>query len=109
MTHLIENIKFIQDFVRWSMQTIFYGDINYRWIHIYSLPWPSSRDDRRRLSIYRYGSNRSVTSNVNGSEYLNDVIITESEEFFRLKTEFLHPCQLTCLPIDIELPLRIYK
>ncbi len=75
-----------------------------------SLPWASSRDDRRTLPVHRYGSNSSVTSDVKISEYLNDVIITKSEEFIQLKTEFIRTRQLiTCLSIDIELPLRISK
>jgi hypothetical protein len=70
---IVENEELNEDFVRWSMIQVFYGEINYPWIHIYSLPWPSSRDDRRTLPVHEYGSNRSVTSDVKISEYLNDV------------------------------------
>jgi hypothetical protein len=92
------------------MNFVNYETENSKWIHIYSLPWPSSRDDQRRLTIIQNGCNTSVKSDVKRFEYMEHVLITKSEEFFQLKTKFIRARQLTTSsPIDIELPRRISK
>ncbi len=110
MTHLINKETLIEDFVRWPMIRVSYGGGIYPWIHIYSLPWPSSRNDRRTLPVDRYGSNRLVTSDVKISQYTKEIFVTKSEQFSQLKNEFIGVRQLSiCLSIDIQLPLHIYK
>ncbi len=51
MTHRINENTIIEDFIRWPMNSINYSNENNKWIHIYSLPWPSSRDDQRELPL----------------------------------------------------------
>ncbi|CAF1217388.1 unnamed protein product [Rotaria sordida] len=88
MTHEIHSQTLIEDFIQWPMDMVFYEDDNSRWIHIYSLPWPSNKDDKRRLPLVNNGYNTTVTSN----------------------THFRRACQIkTCLLIDIKLPTRITK
>jgi hypothetical protein len=74
------------------------------------LPWPSSKDDQRRLPIVNSGCDTSVTSDVKRAEYMDHVMITKYEELFQLKTRFRRAREITnCLSIDIELPARISK
>jgi hypothetical protein len=110
MTHRIQNQQLIENFIHWPMNFVNYEYENSQWIHIYSLPWPSSRDDQRRLPIIKNECNTSVKSDVKRFQYMEHVSITKSEEFFQLKTKFIRARQLTTsLPINIELPQRIYK
>jgi hypothetical protein len=107
VTHRIIDQSLIEDFIRWPMETVFYSNENCKWVHIYSLPWPSNKDDKRRLPME---CNTSVTSNVKRSEYMNHVMITKSNELFQLKTDFIRACQITtCLSIDMKLPFKISK
>jgi hypothetical protein len=110
MTHRIVDVQLIDDFIRWPMNFVDYLNENNKWIHIYSLPWPSSRDDQRRLPIVQSAYNNSVTSDVKRSEYMEHVLITKSEEFNQLEMKFIRVRQMTTsLPIPIQLPRRIYK
>jgi hypothetical protein len=43
MTHQITENTIIEDFVRWSMSIVNYSNENNKCVHIYSLPWPSTR------------------------------------------------------------------
>ncbi len=45
MTHRITENTIIEDFIRWPMSIVNYE----KYVHIYSLPWPSSRNDQREL------------------------------------------------------------
>ncbi len=45
MTHQINENTIIENFIRWRMSIVNYE----KYVHIYSLPWPSSRDDQREL------------------------------------------------------------
>jgi hypothetical protein len=76
--------------------------VNYeKYVHIYSLPWPSTKDDQR---------DGSIKSDVKICRYMRDVIINKVEEFSELERYYPRVRQLTtCLSIDIELPLRIFK
>ena len=84
MTHLIEKAILVEDFLRWPMVDVYYGSESYSWIDIYSLPWPSSRNDKRTLPIDRYqGSKRSVTSDVRISHYTKRLLVTNSNNFLK--------------------------
>ncbi|CAF4481618.1 unnamed protein product, partial [Rotaria sp. Silwood2] len=110
MTHEIHNQTLIKDFIQWPMDMVFYEDDNSRWIHIYSLPWPSNKNDKRRLPLVSNGYNTTITSNVKKPEYMNHVLITKHNELYELDTYFGRVCQIkTCLLIDIKLPTRITK
>jgi hypothetical protein len=110
MIHRIIDQQLIEDYTRWPMDIVYYENENSQWIHIYSLPWPSSKDDQRRLPIVQSAYNTSVQSDVKRSEYMEHVLITKSEEFCQLKTKFIRVRQLkTGLPIQIELTQRISK
>jgi hypothetical protein len=110
MTHRIGDHTLVEDFPKWRMNSVFYENDNCGWIHIYSLPWPSSKDDKRELPVVKDGYNRSVRSDVEQYEYMKNVTITTVNELIELKSRFRRVCQIrTRLPIDIELPLRITK
>jgi hypothetical protein len=63
MTHRINEKTIIDDFIRWQMNLIDYENENSQWIHIYSLPWPSSRDDQRELPIIDGTSDVNIRRN----------------------------------------------
>jgi hypothetical protein len=110
MTHRIVDEALIQDFIQWPMNSVFYENGNSKWIHIYSLPWPLNKDDKRRLPIVKGGCMTTVRSDVKRAEYMDHVMIRNSNEFIQLKTKFRRACQITtCVSIDIELPERIRK
>ncbi|CAF1222920.1 unnamed protein product [Adineta steineri] len=110
MTHQMTGDLLIQDFHRWPMNVIFYGMEHSKWIHIYSLPWPASKNDQRRLPIVRIGSKLPVSSEAKRYEYRRYAVITEGYDFSPLNTEFRYSYKmLTSLSIDIKLPLRIHK
>ncbi|CAF5033123.1 unnamed protein product, partial [Rotaria sp. Silwood1] len=110
MTHRIGEKTLIEDFIIWTMNSVSYDDENSHWIHIYSFPWPSSKDDKRELPFLKDGYNLSVTSQAEQDQYMKHVIIIEANQFVKLKRHFPRACQITtCLSIDIELPLRISK
>jgi hypothetical protein len=119
MTHQIANQIFIGDFVRWPMNVTFYGAEDCRWVHVYSLPWPSNKNDKRQLPVVRGGSKPSVSLDVKRSAYKKYMIITkddddddddDDDEFTILNTEFSHVCEIiSCILIDVKLPFRISK
>jgi len=111
MTHPIAKQILIKNFVRWPMNVTYYGREDCRWIHIYSLPWPENKNDKRQLPIVRVGSKPSVSSDVKRSAYMERVIITKDDEFNLLNTEFGHACDMIsyCSLNDIKLPCRISK
>ncbi len=110
ITHKIVEQTLIKDFVRWPMNIFFYENENCKWIHMYSLPWPSNKDDQRRIPIINGRFIISGQSDFKRVTYMKRVIITEHKEFLELKTDFLHAFQIrTCLEIDIVLPIRISK
>ncbi|CAF3081467.1 unnamed protein product [Rotaria sp. Silwood2] len=110
MTHRIVDNTLIEDFIQWPMEVVFYENEKCKWIHIYSLPWPSNDDDKRRLPIINGGSNLSVRSNVKRCEYMEHVVINKRYELLQLKTHFRRACQITtCILIDMKLPKRISK
>ncbi|CAF0915236.1 unnamed protein product [Rotaria sordida] len=56
--------------------------------YIYSLRFPSNKDDQRRLSIVKNGYMTSVGSNIKRTEHIEHVKITKSDELIELKTRF---------------------
>ncbi|CAF4793616.1 unnamed protein product [Rotaria sp. Silwood1] len=110
MTHRIVDQTLTESFIQWPMNVGYYENLNHCWIHIYSLPWPSNKDDKRELPIVKDALNRTVQSGIGPSECVTDIMITNGNQWTELKTQFRRVCQLrTCLPINIELPLRISK
>ncbi|CAF3302282.1 unnamed protein product, partial [Rotaria sp. Silwood2] len=110
MTHRITDSKLIEDFIQWPMNIVFYENGNVQWVHIFSLPWPSNKNDKRQLPIVRNGYNTSVTSNVKQTKYMTHVLITKHNQLNQLKKHFRRVNQITtCLFIDIKLPSRISK
>ncbi|CAF1113733.1 unnamed protein product [Rotaria sordida] len=110
MTHRIGEKTLIEDFIIWTMNSVSYDDENSQWIHIYSFPWPSSKDDKRELPFSKDEYNSLVTSQVEQDQYMKHIIITEANQLVKLKRHFRRAYQITtCLSIDIELPLRISK
>jgi len=110
MTYRIGDQMLLEDFLQWPMNFIYYKNENCKWVHIYSLPWPSNKDDQRRLPVIKGEFNPSIRSDVKRIEHIDHVLITKHEEFFLLNSQFRYACQITtCLSIDIELPLRISK
>jgi hypothetical protein len=101
---------YLKIFLNGESILFFYENDNCGWIHIYSLPWPSSKEDKRQLPVVKDGYNRSVRSDVEQYEYIKDVTITTVNQLIELKRHFRRVCQITTrLPIDIQLPLRISK
>ncbi|CAF1319903.1 unnamed protein product [Rotaria sordida] len=90
ITHHITKRNLIKNFVQWPMNVTYYGTKNFRWVHIYSLPWPANKNDKRQLPVVRYGSNSSVSSDVKRSACRKWVIITKDDEFSLLNTEYDH-------------------
>jgi hypothetical protein len=110
MTHRITDRTLIEDFIRWPMNVVFYENENAEWVHIFSLPWPSNREDKRQLPIVISGSNLSVISDVKRDEHMDHVMISTKKDLFQLKTRFRRAYQLTtCLSMDTILPWRISK
>ncbi|CAF1455040.1 unnamed protein product [Rotaria sordida] len=110
MTHRVTDELLIEDFIRWSMNVTYYFNENSKWIHIYSLPWPSNKDDQRRLPIVKNGYMVVVGSGVKRAEHIEHLKITESDELIELETRFDRVCKITtCFSIDRKLPERITK
>ncbi|CAF3479703.1 unnamed protein product [Rotaria sp. Silwood1] len=110
ITHQIAKQILIEDFVRWPMNVTYYGIEHCKWIHIYSLPWPSNKNDKRHLPIVRVGSNTSVSSDVKKSAHRKYVTITKDHKFSLLNTKLNHVCEIiSSVLISIKLPFRIYK
>ncbi|CAF3975810.1 unnamed protein product [Rotaria sordida] len=110
MTHRLVDQILIGDFTRWSMHVVFNENKDYKWVHIYSLPWPSNKDDKRRLPIVKGECNTSVQSDVKIFEWLDHVLITKPSELIQLKTHFRRARKITTdISIHIALPKRICK
>ncbi|CAF3093098.1 unnamed protein product [Rotaria sp. Silwood2] len=82
MTYRINDELLIEDFVRWPMNVTHYFNENSKWIHIYSLPWPSNKNDQRRLPIVENGYKTLIGSDI---KHLN---ITKSDELIQLESYF---------------------
>jgi len=75
MTHRIVDQTSIEDFIQWPMNFVFYySNENCKWLHVFSLPWPLNKYDKRKLPIVKSGCN---TSDVKRAEYINHLIITK--------------------------------
>ncbi|CAF3198659.1 unnamed protein product, partial [Rotaria sp. Silwood2] len=108
VTHRVVDQTVIEDFTRWPMHVVFNENKDYKWVHIYSLPWPSNKDDKRRLPIVKGEYNTSVPSDVKIFECMDHVLITKSSELSQLKTRFCRAYKITTsISIDITLPERI--
>jgi hypothetical protein len=110
MTHRMSEKTLVENFLRYSMNNVYYGHDDVEWIHIYSLPWPSHREDKREIPVVNGNYHLSVTSDVQSMEYINDVHITKENDMLEMSKRFRAIRQLrTCLPIEIKLPRRISK
>jgi len=110
MTHRISDKTLIEEFIRWPMNSVFYSNDNIKLIHIFSIPWPSNQQDKRKLPIVNGKYNKSITSDVKLMEYMNDVNISRDDDILEIKKRFRQIRQLeTCLSINIILPQRISK
>ncbi|CAF3279040.1 unnamed protein product [Rotaria sp. Silwood2] len=110
MTHRIIDKTFIEDFIQWPMNVVFYENENSKWVHIFSVPWPSNKNDKRQLPIVNRGCNTSVLPSVKRDEHMNHVKITMKNDLYQLDKRFFRAYQLTTfLTIDIILPQRISK
>ncbi|CAF4987256.1 unnamed protein product, partial [Rotaria sp. Silwood1] len=110
VTHQISDKLLVEDFIRWPMNVTYYFNENSKWIHIYSLPWPSNKDDQRRLPIVKNGYMTTVGSDVKQAEHMKHVKITKSDELIELETRFHRVCKITtCFSINRKLPERITK
>ena len=110
MTHRIDDGILTEEFNQWPMKFIYYENENSEWLHVFSLPWPSNKDDKRKLPFVKDTYNRSITSDVKLSGCIDDVMITKNNELIELKTRFRHVYGIrTSLPIDFKLPLTISK
>ncbi|CAF3140469.1 unnamed protein product [Rotaria sp. Silwood2] len=88
MTHRISNKTSIEDFI----------------------PWPSNRQDQRKVPIINGKYNISVTSDVKYTHYVNHVNITTNDEMLKINEKFNRVRELTtCLSIDRKLPRQITK
>ncbi|CAF1258387.1 unnamed protein product [Rotaria sp. Silwood1] len=110
MTHRIGNKIPIDDFVLWPMNIVFYENENTRWIHLFSLPWPSNQQDKREVPIINGKYNISITSDVKYTHNINHINITTNDEMLEINEKFSRVRELTtCLSINIELPRKISK
>ncbi|CAF3831904.1 unnamed protein product [Rotaria sp. Silwood1] len=109
MTYRLVDKILIEDFNRWSMHAVFNENKDYKWVHIYSLPWPSNKGDKRQLPIVQDEYNTLVQSDVKIFEWMDHVLITKPSELIQLKTRFRRARNITTdIPIDIALPERIF-
>jgi len=100
----------MKDFLRWPMNVTYYGCKSSKCIHIYSLPWPSSKDDQRRLPTFRGGINLPVSSDVKRSAYMKQGVIVPAIKLPQVNTKFRYADQiLFSASIDIQLPICIHK
>ncbi|CAF2729715.1 unnamed protein product [Rotaria sp. Silwood2] len=92
------------------MNIVFYEHENARWIHLFSVPWPSNRQDQRKVPIINGKYNISVTSDVKYTHYINHVNITTNDEMLKINEKFNRVRELTtCLSIDRKLPRHITR
>ncbi|CAF1034243.1 unnamed protein product [Rotaria sordida] len=106
MTHRSVDQILIDDFTQWSMRFVFNENKDFKWVHIYSLPWPSNKDDKRQLPIVKGEYNTDVKI----FEWIDHVLITKSSDLIQLKTCFHRVRKITIdISIDIALPERIRK
>ncbi|CAF3712359.1 unnamed protein product [Rotaria sp. Silwood1] len=110
MTYRLVDKILIEDFNRWSMHVVFNENKDYKWVHIYSLPWSSNKGDKRQLPIVEGEYNTLVRSDVKIFKWMDRVLITKPSELIQLKTRFRRARNITTdIPIDIALPERICK
>ncbi|CAF2013557.1 unnamed protein product [Rotaria magnacalcarata] len=110
MTHRIDHREKIEDFRQWPMRSVYYEHENIKWIHMFSVPWPSNQQDKREVPIINGDYHLSVTSDVKYAHYLNHVNITTEDEMLEINKKFSRARQLTtCLSINIKLPRQISK
>ncbi|CAF4225049.1 unnamed protein product [Rotaria sp. Silwood2] len=75
-----------------------------------SIPWPSNRQDQRKVPIINGKYNISVTSDVKYTHYINHVNITTNDEMLKINEKFNRVRELTtCLSIDRKLPRHITR
>ncbi|CAF1218090.1 unnamed protein product [Rotaria sordida] len=110
VTQKIVKKKYFQDFLQWPMDIVYYRNESFKWIHVYSLPWPLNKDDKRLSGVARVNQHWGVTSNVKRSQYMKRLSIIKPNDLFRLNTEFNRVYQIkSYLSINIELPPQITK
>ncbi|CAF3710208.1 unnamed protein product [Adineta steineri] len=110
MTHRIneEDQEFIQCYCQWPMNIIFYENEDCKWVHIYSSPWPSNKNDQRRLPLVESGCYTTIDSTIERPQYIDHLLISKKNEFYDLEKIFCRTKKITTsLSIDIQLPLRI--
>ncbi|CAF1038998.1 unnamed protein product [Adineta ricciae] len=100
MTHQISDQTVPKDFLRWPMVIKTYGER----IHIYSLPWPSNKYDRREIPA------ESEATDLNHSKYKKHLLVTNNTQFHQFNKYFAHVDQITTsLPLHIQLPWHVTK
>ncbi|CAF1178595.1 unnamed protein product [Rotaria sordida] len=110
ITHCIGQRILIENFVQWPMNVKYYHVEHLKWVHIYSLPWPANKNDKRQFPFKGAGLKPSVSSDVKRSAFRKYAIITDCNKFRCLNTEFDHVCEvISSVSIDIKLPFNIYK
>ncbi|CAF1285981.1 unnamed protein product [Adineta steineri] len=110
VTQKVSKKKCFKDFIQWPMDVVYYKDEKIKYMHVFSLPWPFNKDDKRKLPFVEDGYNTSVTSNVKQSQYMKNLTIIKSNDLFRLNTDFSCVYKIiTYLSINIKLPPQITK
>ncbi|CAF1401239.1 unnamed protein product [Adineta ricciae] len=108
MTHQMREETSVGSFDRWPMNVSYYEEDHECWLHMYSLPWPVNKDDRRTLPIVKDPLNRIVQSGIGPDECVNDFMITNDHQWTELETRFRHVRRVRpYLPINILLPSKI--
>ncbi|CAF4442859.1 unnamed protein product, partial [Adineta steineri] len=79
MTHRIneEDQEFIQCYCQWPMNIIFYENEGCKWVHIYSSPWPSNKNDQRRLPLVKSGCYTTIDSTIQRPQYIDHLLISK--------------------------------
>ncbi|UJR19834.1 hypothetical protein I4U23_022967 [Adineta vaga] len=111
MTHrIIREITSLINFTQWSMNSVNYINESDKWIHLYSYPWPSNKDDQRRLPLVQSGCYTTVKSDVKRAQYIDHLLITKANEFDDLYQYFIRTKTLTTgSMVHRKLPSRISK
>ncbi|CAM4978195.1 unnamed protein product [Rotaria socialis] len=97
----------IEDFRQWSLRSVYYEHDNVKWIHMFSVPWPSNQQDKREVPIINGNYHLSVISDVKYTHYLNYVNIITEDEMLEIKEEFSRSRQLQIskLILSAETPI----